>query len=338
MVNGETKLGLKPTLRMSSKHQKNITRENINRWKTKTGRETMFLHKCSGIGFDCFPRSKSTLIGSNIFSNNYNDNNKKQDNRYIRRKIVVSKENINLTKKVLCLRCPEARFRSYLLSKIVNPHATSILSLFYSDYPEFVKYMLVSREGIKCAKSLKTVFEAQKLDSARDSITEKIMESRIVEKVGQHRISHIVYFLEHVVHAYKKMKTKDILKSLKVLDESNIYLDAHSMSQYSLATFDINQYDYILSVDRLEEFAIYYKELTGFDLAYGKENKSQNNTFITHKEEKCEDPNIEYLQARLQENVIPELGSVLNAGESLWQHFKLFEKDYIITSKFKEGK
>ena len=126
---------------MSDKYNNKMAKELINQWKKKHGRETLFLHKKANIAFDCFPRSKSTLIASNIFFNNYECEKEKWDNRMLKWNLIVDKTNAESIQKVLCIRCPKARFRSYLLSKIVNPHVTSILPLFYSDHPKFVDFI-----------------------------------------------------------------------------------------------------------------------------------------------------------------------------------------------------
>ena len=318
---------------MQQKSHQSKTRENINRWKADTRRETLFLHKKSCIAFDCFPRSKSTLIGSNIYSNNWDSPISDWDSKASRRKIIARKEDIDQATKVLCIRCPKARFRSYLLSKIVEPHALSILPLFYSDYPEAVRYLCSSIEGVRFTKTLNVYFSTQQVDSARNEILKKINADAVAEKIPVDHRNKITYFLEYAIHAYKKLKTTEILNRLKILHDSNIFLDAHSMSQYSLSTLEFNQYDYVACVDNLNEFSKFYKIQTGYDFILGSSNNSQSNTFITHKEITCPNPDIEYMQARLKENTIPELASILTAGDSLWEHFKLFERDYKIMSE-----
>lgn len=303
-----------------------MEKKNINLWKSRTGRSTLFFHQKSNIVFDCFPRSKSTLILSNIFSN-ATGKSTNEWSQVLRRKYIPSGEDIALSKKVICLRSPRERFRSFLISKIVNPHATSILPLFFLDNPKMVEFLCGNSAGIKFSKSINPLLNNVDNDELSSGLTRLINCSPIFAEVSNHKKIHTFNFLYYVFNEYLSFNVETILKRLFNIVDKNSLLDQHIMSQSFLSTFQLKEYDYVLSVDNLNSFSVFYKQKTGFEFTFGKKNTSQDNTQYLFSESEIGQESIEKLRLQTSKKITPTLSSIFSP-KNTWEHFKMYEKDY----------
>ena len=307
--------------------------QRINDWKIKTGRQTLFYHKKCNLTFDCFHRSKSTIILSNIFSNNTGKSVNEWEQSFRSQYFAKGKEMAS-AKKIICLRSPQPRFRSFLMSKIVKPHATSILPLFYTESEKLVSFLCTDKNGIKFSKSLNSLFKIKSFHELQSHLSDAIYLSPFFAELNEHSKAHVLKFLEFVFSEYTLLDIKKVIERLSIVVDKSPFLDPHLMSQSFMSTFDINDYDYVLSVDNINFFSSQYKQITGFDFKYGESNKSQKNTIYNHKEVNAAGANIKDLQTLLKDRLTPSLESIFTPLIS-WKHFKLYEKDYIYILKSK---
>ena len=311
-----------------------MNKVEINDWKSKTGRETLFFHPKSNIVFDCFPRSKSTLILSNIHSNTTGESANTW-NQILRARYVASKNNISLSKKVMCIRSPQERFRSFLISKIVNPHATSILPLFFSDSPDLVNFLCGNSSGIKFSKSLNLLLNNASSSKLSTDLHDAVNCSPIFSKANPHQRKDIFYFLNYIFNEYLSFNVETILEKLLTIVDKDPILDQHIMSQSFLSTFQLSDYDNLVSVDNLNSFAVFYKENTGFDFSYGENNTSQKNTQYLFNEYDCGHESIKDLRLKTKSKITPTLKSIFSP-KNLWMHFKIYERDYDLMLRCRE--
>lgn len=309
-----------------------MDRTQINLWKSATRRHTLFCHRIGNVVFDCFPRSKSTLILSNIYSNNTGKSTNEW-NQALRAQYLPSSEEIKSSKKIICLRSPQERFRSFLMSKIVNPHATSILPLFFTECPEIVKFLCDNSAGIKFSKSLNLLLN--NADNARlfSELNTYIGSSPIFSKTSAHQRKYVLNFLHFAFNEYLKLDAETILKKLLIIVDKEPFLDPHLMSQSFLATFEPTTYDFVISVDNLHTFSIFYKEQTGFDFNFGKSNTSQKNTQYNFNESEIGHENVKNLRLQAAKKITPSLKSIFSP-KNTWNHFKIYKKDYALTQNF----
>ena len=305
----------------------------INDWKIKTGRQTLFYHKKCDLTFDCFHRSKITIILSNIFSNN-TGKSVNEWNQSLRSQYCAKRNEVASAKKVICLRSPQPRFRSFLMSKIVNPHLTSILPLFYTESETIVRFFCTDKSGINFSKSLNSLFRIESFPELKAHLSDAIYLSPIFATLNAHRKAQILKFFEFIFSEYLVLDIKKVIERLFSIVDKSPFLDPHLMSQSFMSTYSINDYDYILSVDNIEFFSSQYKQITGFDFKHGEANKSQKNTIYDYKDVNASGANIKDLQNLLKEKFTPSLESIFTPHIS-WKHFNLYENDYLNASKAK---
>ena len=85
---------------------------DLDEYKSKTGRNTLFVHRNAQLLFDCFPRSKSTLILSNVFRDNtkFGIGEWKQP---LRKLLHPTADEVQNLPKVACFRSPKADLKVF---------------------------------------------------------------------------------------------------------------------------------------------------------------------------------------------------------------------------------
>ena len=305
---------------------------DLDEYKSKTGRNTLFVHRNAQLLFDCFPRSKSTLILSNVFRDNtkFGIGDWKQP---LRKLLHPTADEVQNLPKVACFRSPKSRFKSFLLSKIVNPHCTSILPLFHSKSPSIVEYLCCSRDGMSVAKRLNPIFklaDSRKIKEKVDVILQGSGSKVIADPLN---LPMFCEFLDYVIANYKDLRVKDILKNLAQFVDRAPFMDSHYLSQVFLCSYDIHDYQKVTFVDDLELFSRRYKAWTGCNLEWGGKINCQPNSFYDRPSISMEDSRVATLQLCINSGYAPSLDAIFD-DETADLHRQIYRKDYLVEEAF----